>query len=181
MSPIGRALRRARAFPQPIWKSAGFDLYLRQLRDEVVQWFSARIYPDTCAAFGSRMRLHKISLEDLESSFASEVIRRDGIFEQGIVARHDRDAGLGDEIILLVSFRVEADHGTFRDVDVAIDDGLLDLAVPAGVHMRKDDAVFHVGIRVHADVGREDGILHHTAGDDASRRDDGIYGRAGAS
>src|SRR4051812_28399631 len=62
---------------------------------------------------------------------AGEVVRGDGIFEQGIVAGHDGDAGLGDEVILLVGLRIEADHGAFGDMHVAIDDRLLDLAVPA--------------------------------------------------
>jgi hypothetical protein len=73
------------------------------------------------------------------TSLRREVVHRDWILEQGIVARHHRDAAVGHMILLAVSLGVIADNGSLGDIHVAINDGLADAAVPADVDMEKNN------------------------------------------
>src|SRR5690348_755617 len=60
-----------------------------------------------------------------------EVIHRHRILKQRVVAGDHGDAAVGDEITLAVSLGVVADYGTFGDMDIAVNDGTADAAVPA--------------------------------------------------
>src|SRR5271165_6537275 len=94
-----------------------------------------------------------------------------GIFVERVVARHHRQAALGHEVVAPVFFPVVADHGAFRQMHVAIDDGAPDAAVTANVDMGEDDARFDLGIGVHPYVLRKDTVADHGARDDAASRD----------
>ena len=88
-------------------------------------------------------------------SFAREVIHRDRVFEEGVVARDDGDSGIGDEIFLAVGFRIVANGRAFRYVNVAIDDRATNTAVAANVYMGEQNARINVGIGVYAHVRRK--------------------------
>src|SRR6202041_2074831 len=62
-------------------------------------------------------------------------VRGNWVFVERIVARDDRQAALRDEIVAPVLFAVVADHGAFGEMDIAVDDGSPDTAVPADVDM----------------------------------------------
>src|SRR5579872_319431 len=105
---------------------------------------------------------------------AGEVIHRDRVFKQRIVARHDGDAAVGDEIAGAVGFGVVADGGAFGQVHIAVDDTAAQAAVAADGYVGKENGRVDFGIGVDAHIGRDHRVLHHTAGNDAAIRDNGI-------
>src|SRR5208337_4359373 len=113
--------------------------------------------------------------------FAAEVVHRDGVFKQGIVARDHGDTALGYEVALAVGFRVIADAGAFGNVHIAVDDGLANAAMAAHVHVGKKNAGIDLAVRVHPDIGREDAVFHRAAGYDAAGGNDRVQRLPGAS
>src|SRR5947207_14974455 len=59
-------------------------------------------------------------------------------------------------------------------MDVAVDDATADAAMAAYGDVREEDRIVNFAIRVHAHVGRKNGIPDQAAGDNASVRYDGI-------
>src|SRR5438309_1646844 len=79
----------------------------------------------------------------------------------------DDHALLGDlEAALAVVVGVVADGRVRRDLDVLVDDGPADAAVPADVHPLEQDRVLDGGVTVDADVGRQDAVADVAARDD---------------
>src|SRR5580704_12504151 len=125
-----------------------------------------------------------MSLREMASGagilLAGEVVHSDWIFEQGIIAGHDRDSAVGDEVALPVCFGIIADGCAFGDVYVAIDDGLADAAMPAHIHMRKKDAIFNFAVGIYTHIRGEHAVLHRAPGNDTPRGDNGIERGSGA-
>src|SRR5262249_35191722 len=59
-----------------------------------------------------------------------------------------------------------------------IDNGVANPRIAANANVRKQDALVNFTITVDPDVGREYGIHHSAAANNASTRNDGIHGNA---
>src|SRR4029077_2918231 len=114
------------------------------------------------------------------SLLAGEVIHRDWILKQRIIARHHSNSTLSDKVALAVSLGVVADAGALRDVYVAVDDGLADAAVTPDIYVREKNAGIHFAVGIHAHVGRDHAIFHEATRDDAACGNDRIQRSAGA-
>ena len=67
-------------------------------------------------------------------------LRRNRALVEGIIAGYHRQSRGSDEVIPAVFILVIADHCTFGDLHIAIDDGPLDAAMTADIDVGKDDA-----------------------------------------
>src|SRR4029077_11071879 len=114
------------------------------------------------------------------SLLAGEVIHRDWILKQRVIARHHRNSTFSDKVALAISLGVVADAGALRDVYVAVDDGLANAAVTPDIYVREKDAGIHFAEGIHAHVGRDHTVLNQATGNDATRRNDRIQRSAGA-
>lgn len=85
--------------------------------------------------------------------FAREVIHRDRVLEQRVIARHDRDAAIGDEVAFAIGFGIVANRRAFRNMHVAIDNGLLDAATASDVDVGEQNAVFDFRVRINPHIG----------------------------
>src|ERR1700687_2002315 len=112
---------------------------------------------------------------------AGKIVHSHRSLKQRIVAGDYGDAALGHEITLPVGLGVVADGGAFGDMDIAVEDRFANTATAPHADVRKQDAVVHFRVRVDAHVGRQDGVLHDAAGDNAAVGDDGIERGAGAA
>src|SRR5271157_4696516 len=79
-----------------------------------------------------------------------------------------------DVDIPAVGLGVVTDDRSFGNDDVPVDDCLADAAMPADVHVRKQDASVNLRIGVHAHIGREHAVAHRAAGDDAAHGHNGV-------
>src|ERR1700737_1875405 len=113
-------------------------------------------------------------IESCRVSLAGEVIHRDRIFEQGIIAGHHGNSAVGDEVALPVGLRIVADGCAFRDVYVAINDGLADATMPPHIYVREENAVVDFAVGIYSHIGGEHAVFHRAPGNDAARRNDGI-------
>src|SRR5271156_887080 len=82
---------------------------------------------------------YPIDLAPNQPLLAGEVVHRHRVLKQRVIAGHDGDAAIGDEVAGAVGFGVVADGGAFGQVDVAIDDAAADAAMAS-----------------HDDVGEQD-------------------------
>src|ERR1700730_12838410 len=90
---------------------------------------------------------------------AGEVIHRDGVLKERVVAGDDGNPAIGDEVARAVGFGVVADGGAFREMNVAVDDAAADAAVASHRDVREQNRGVHLTIRIDAHVGRENGVL----------------------
>jgi len=81
-------------------------------------------------------------------SIPLQEIRVDGILEQRSIASHDGQPRGGHEIPALVLDRIVADHRSFGNLHIAINDRSPDAAMTADIDVREDDAGIHLRVGV---------------------------------
>src|SRR6516162_3947458 len=88
-----------------------------------------RVRMTRCTQFGPPIRvslripIYEMALGTLRRLLRGEVICSDRALEQRIIARDHGNASLRDHVVLCVFVRVEADDGSFGDMDIAVDNG----------------------------------------------------------
>ena len=82
----------------------------------------------------------------------------DGVLEERGVACDNGQPGWGDKVAALVLYGVVADDRALGYVDMAVDDGSPNAAMPPDVDVGEDDAGVHVGVRVDAHILRDHAV-----------------------
>src|SRR2546429_2790049 len=110
-------------------------------------------------------------VRNLEGQFASSGFR---LFDKGLLANDDDNAGIGDVKAAAVGFEVVANLGAFRKADVAVDDGAANARVAGHVHVAVHCGLRDFRVAVDAHIGGDGGSLDAAAGDHRAGRHDGI-------
>jgi hypothetical protein len=100
------------------------------------------------------------------------------LFDQGLLADDDDDAGRSDMETAAVGFQVVTNLGVLGKADVAVDDGAADFRVAANIDVIVDDGLADFAVAVDADVVADQAIPNPTAGKNGTTGDDGVEGNA---
>jgi hypothetical protein len=81
-------------------------------------------------------------------------VRRHRRFVKRIVSGNDRKPSRCHKVIPAILVLVVSNHGTFRQMDIPVNNRPTDAAMTPDIHMRKDDAGVYLRVAVHAYVLR---------------------------
>src|SRR5271166_3383305 len=100
------------------------------------------------------------------------------LFDQGLLANDDDDAGGSDMEAAAVGFEVVANFGFFGEADVAVDYGAANAGMAADVDVIIKDGIGDFAIAIDADIVTDDAILDAAPGEDGAAGNDGVDGNA---